>query len=337
MSASSRERPRVGIDNYGLFPLGLTPIDTLRWAAGHGAAGVAFSGLPPEQAASITPSALSELASFAGEHGLYLEWGGGQHVPRDTASWGRKDLWDVNRLAAGQAAALGAGIVRSCSGGLMRWRDDSPPTGTLLRETAAALVAQRGMFRDHGVVLAIETHFEFTSHELVRLLEMCEADPGDWLGVCLDTMNLLTMAEEPVRATRRLLPWVVSTHIKDGGVRVDAAGLTTFTAAIGKGVVDLRAILGMLASHPRHVHLSVEDHGGDFLLPIYDPPFLSRFPDLDAGELAALVQLACRTAEERSCRPLPRAEWPDVCERRLIEDLETLQTLVAEVFHDARV
>ena len=45
---------------------------------------------------------------------------------------------------------------------------------------------------DHGVTLAIETHFEFTSFELVRLMERCDAEPGDYLGVCLDTMNLLT-------------------------------------------------------------------------------------------------------------------------------------------------
>jgi sugar phosphate isomerase/epimerase len=336
MSASPPAPPAVGLDNYGLYPLGLTPIETMRWAAGHGAEGVAFSGLPPEQAASLTPAALRELASFAGEHGLYLEWGGGQHIPRDMGRWARKDLFEVNRAAAAQAALLGTRVVRSCSGGLMRWSDDSPATETLLRETAASLVGQRGMLRDHGVVLAIETHFEFTSHELVRLLEMCEADPGDWLGICLDTMNLLTMAEEPVRATRRLLPWVVSTHIKDGGIRVDGDGLTTFTAPVGKGVVDLRAILAMLTSLPRPVHLSVEDHGGDFLLPIYDPLFLSRFPDLEAGELAALVQLGCRTAEAPACRPLPRAAWPEVCERRLVDDLEALRTLAAEAFHHAR-
>ena len=31
---------------------------------------------------------------------------------------------------------------------------------------------------------------------------MCDAPPGGWLGICLDTMNLLTMLEEPVAATR---------------------------------------------------------------------------------------------------------------------------------------
>ena len=64
----------------------------------------------------------------------------------------------------------------------MRWTTDAPSTETLLAETAAALAAQQSMLRDHGVVLAIETHFEFTSFELVRLFERCEAEPGDWLG-----------------------------------------------------------------------------------------------------------------------------------------------------------
>ena len=42
--APARSR-RVGLDNYGLFPLDLSPIQTLEWAAARGADGVAFSGL----------------------------------------------------------------------------------------------------------------------------------------------------------------------------------------------------------------------------------------------------------------------------------------------------
>ena len=48
MSASAAApRRRVGIDNYGLFPLDLSPLATLEWAVAHGADGVAFSGLAP--------------------------------------------------------------------------------------------------------------------------------------------------------------------------------------------------------------------------------------------------------------------------------------------------
>ncbi len=322
------KRFRIGIDNYPLFPLELGPLDTLQWARAHGAEGVAFSGLTGDQQKALDPAALADLRSFASEHGLYLEWGGAQHIPREMTSWGRKDVEAINRRAAGEAASLGVRIVRSCSGGLMRWHDEAPPTETLLRETAEALRAQRSMLLDHDVVLAIETHFEFTSHELLRLMEWCEAEPGGWLGICLDTMNLLTMLEDPVRATRRLLPWVVSTHIKDGGVVLDETGLTTFPAALGEGTVVLGEILAALETLDRDVHLSVEDHGGSFHLPIYDAAFLARFPDLTAMELARLAEASCRTAAKPACRPLPRPDWPAACEARTAGDIAALRALV---------
>ncbi len=322
---------RIGIDNYGLLPLSLSPLDTLRWAVARDAEGVAFSGLAPAVRDGLDAAALRDLAQYARLHNLYLEWGGAQHIPRDMTTWGRKDLLAVNRRAVEEAATLGARVVRSCSGGLMRWSSSAPPTETLLEETAEALLPQRAMLRDHGVVLAIETHFEFTSFEIVRLLERCEAAPGDWLGVCLDTMNLLTMIEDPVAATRRLLPWIVSTHVKDGGARVDDEGLTTFAAPIGDGAIDLAAILALLDSLGTGVDLSIEDHGGTFLVPIYDPLFLSRFPDLTAGEFARIVEIAQRSAAQPACRPLERDDWARVCEERMARDIVRLRALAQPV------
>jgi sugar phosphate isomerase/epimerase len=325
----------VGIDNYGLFPLGLSPLDTLRWAVAHGAEGVAFSGLQPEHQAALDGESLAQLKSFADERGLYLEWGGAQHVPRDLVTWAPKDIVETNRTAIAQAVALDTRVVRSCSGGLMRWHDEAPSTETLLRETARALRAQAPMWRDAGVTLAIETHFEFTSHELRRLIEMCEAPPGGWLGICLDTMNLLTMLEEPVAATRRLLPWVVSTHIKDGAILLGADGFTTFTRPVGEGVIDLPAILRLVSSLPRPVHLSVEDHGGSFPLPIFDPTFLSKFPDLTVQEFARLAALAARTGREPALRPLPREDWPQIAEARMAANLTALAALAESAWPTA--
>jgi sugar phosphate isomerase/epimerase len=316
---------KVGLDNYSLFPLGLSPLDTLRWAVDHRADGVAFSGLAPEHRDALDGCALADLEAFAQDHGLYLEWGGGQHIPRDMTTWARKDLVAINRRAAEEAAALGVRVIRSCSGGLMRWNAEAPQTDTLLKDMATALCDQRAMLTDLGVVLAIETHFEFTSWELLRVFEMCEAEPDGWLGICLDTMNLLTMLEDPVSATRRLLPWVVSTHVKDGGVRLDATGLTTFTAPIGRGIVDLAAVIRLLSTLTWPVHLSIEDHGGSFHLPIFDPVFLSAFPDLTAAELARLVGWS----QHATPSPLPREQWPQVCEARLADDLAALRVIVA--------
>jgi 3-oxoisoapionate decarboxylase len=322
---------QVGMDNYGLFPLDLSPLATLEWALAHRADGVSFSGLAPTWQARTDAGALADLRAFAAAHDLYLEWGGAQHIPRDMTSWARKDLFEINRRAARDADAIGATVVRSCSGGLMRWDAANPPTDELLRDTAGALRDQETMLRDHRVVLAIETHFEFTSFELLRLFDMCEAEPGGWLGICLDTMNLMTMIEHPIMATRRLLPWVVSTHMKDGGVLSSRDGLATFPVALGAGVIDLAAIIRLLDTLNRPVHLSVEDHGGSFRLPIHDEAFMSRFPDLAGAELRALLELADTAQASCGCRPLERAEWPGVCESRIAHDLRQLRTLADSV------
>jgi sugar phosphate isomerase/epimerase len=320
-------RRRVGLDNYGLYPLGLSPAATLEWAAARGADGVSFSGLSAEWQQRTDGPALADLRAFAEAHDLYLEWGGAQHIPRDMTTWARRDLFEINRRAAREASQLGASVVRSCSGGLMRWDPANPATGLLLRETAAALRPQASMLRDHGVILAIETHFEFTSFELLRLFDMCDADPGDWLGVCLDTMNLLTMIEHPGQAAERLLRWVVSTHIKDGGVLEAPDGLVTYPVAIGAGVIGLEAIIRRLDTLPSPVHLSVEDHGGSFGVPIRDEEFLSRFPDLTHAELDSVLELARRSEAKPACRPAERTAWPAMCEARLGHDLEALRAL----------
>ena len=325
------KKPRIGIDNYGLYPLKLDPLETLEWAKNHGAEGVQFSGIPPEEKKIIDKAYLQDLAQFAAANDLYLEWGGGQHIPYDMESWKQKDILNNNRKAAEEAALLGTRIVRSCSGGLMRWNSASPMTETLLAETAKALRSQCDILKDYNVILAIETHFEFTTHELLRLFEKCEAEPGEYLGICLDTMNLLTMLEDPILATERILPYVVSTHIKDGGVILKTEGLVSFPAEIGKGVIDLRKIIRRLSHLPNEVRLSIEDHGGSVDLPIFDSLFLSKFPDLTPHELARIIRLSRQTEEALQagrCAVTPREEWPKTCESRLSNDIRTLKNMV---------
>jgi len=322
---------RIGIDNYGLHPLQMSPLETLQWAKDKGAEGVQFSGLNPEEYEKIDSAYLKDMAQYAASNNLYLEWGGGQHIPYNTSTWEKEDIIKINHKAAEEAAVLNTRVIRSCSGGLMRWKPENPTTETLLQEMANGLRSQRQMLKDHNVILAIETHFEFTTYELLRLLERCEAEPGDYLGICLDPMNLLTMLEDPIKATERILPWVVSTHIKDGALIMTSEGLVTFPAEIGKGAINLRKIIEMIDSLPREVHLSVEDHGGSFSLPIFDTVFLSKFPDLTLQEFVHLIQMAHYSEEavqKGQLAIVKREKWPEICESRLKRDIQALKELL---------
>jgi len=330
---------RVGIDSYCLNPLRLDPLALLAWVARHGGQGVQFSEVHVPEGQTLDVELLHDIGAAASDQGLYLEWGGGQHVPFDTDCWSAKDLLPGNRRAAEQASAVGARTVRSCSGGFFRWHDTAPPTERLLQSMTEALRPQRHLFEDLGVTLAIELHFEFTTFELMQLFEMCDAEPGGWLGVCLDTFNVLPLLEDPVAATSRILPWVMATHVKDGGLFLDRTGLVSFPTVVGSGLIDLRAILELLARLERTVNLSLEDHGGAFTTRLDDESFLERFPDLTASELGRLVTAAQRGRDMMEAGELAvteRARWPELCEGRTQMGLRNLQELVASLTAEAR-
>jgi sugar phosphate isomerase/epimerase len=318
---------KIGIDNYGLFPLGLSPLEILEWAKNNGAEGVHFSGLDLENRNRPDRAELKDLALYARENNLYLEWGGGQHIPYDTAGWIKRDIMEVNQRAAEEAELLGTGIVRSCSGGQIRWQPGCPPIQDLLAETASSLLAQSTMLRDHGVILALEIHFEFTTFELLRLFEMCRAEPGDYLGICLDTMNLLVLLEDPLPAVERILPWVVCTHIKDGGLLEKEGRLVVYPTDLGTGVIPLKEIAAGLSKLPFTVTLSVERHGGSFDVDYRDGKFLSKLPDLSEAELSSLIRMSnlCARSEPRM---ISRSDWPAVCEENIAGDVEGLKSLL---------
>ncbi len=326
---------QVGVDSYSIRPLQLSPFEVLDWAKRNHADGVHFTELNLKEGQVVGKSFLKELAQYAAEHNLYLEWGGFQHIPYDTTTWKPINLEKINRKVAEEANTLGVSIVRSCCGGLMRWHDNSPQTETLLREMAKSLKAQQQMLMDYNVILGIELHFEFTTFELLKLFDMCEAEPGEYLGICLDTMNLLTMLEDPVMGTERILPWVVATHCKDGAIFLTEQGMVTMTTEAGKGIVDWEKILRRLATLEREVNLSIEDHGGSFDIPIFDPTFLSKFPDLTVLELSRLLKLADKSKKKIDVGEiaiLPRPEWPKHCERRIQNGIRNIQEIVERIF-----
>lgn len=321
---------KVGIDNYGLFPLDLSPMETLQWAVKHGAEGVAFSGIKNRTEQPFASGELADLKSYAREQNLYLEWGGGQHLPFHMSTHDSKEIFGMNRIICEEAAILGTPIIRSCSGGLMRWHREGPTTEEYLDAMGKELKRMIPIVQDLGLFWAIETHFEFTSHELVRLFENNGFYPDKNIGICLDTMNLLTMLEDPVQATQRLLPWIVSTHMKDGGLVIYPEGLRSYPAPIGEGWIRLDEIARLLKKEGRVKQLNLEDHNGSFVLPIYDQDFTNEFPDLDHAEFKKLVDMACSS---QSCKDriekyfFNRDLWPSVCEKRMSQGVHELKII----------
>jgi len=111
----------------------------------------------------------------------------------------------------------------------------------MLRDAAQAAA-------EHGVTLALENHIDFTSADMVHILETVDSDH---LRVNFDTGNTIRLFEDPVDAAARLAPYTVSTHTKDIATRVrggsPAENFTWWPSCpIGEGVIDMPGVIAAL-------------------------------------------------------------------------------------------
>ncbi len=111
---------------------------------------------------------------------------------------------------------------------------------------AAAPVAE-----DLGVVLLLENHEDFTGQEVFRILEKVD-HPS--VGAVYDFGNSMMVLEDPMEAARAMAPFVHTVHLKDHVLTVDPDGPGATDAentivcgvSIGRGNIDIEAILGYL-------------------------------------------------------------------------------------------
>lgn len=150
---------------------------------------------------------------------------------------------------------------------------------------------------DLGIHINIETHEEITSFEILRLLETLGTEA---LGVVYDSSNGLQRLEHPVRAVKRVAPYIRQTHLKDAAVVPCEGGAMMQFRPCGQGVVDFRAVLAVvLEAHP-DINLTIEnEEPGEEpdkpyaarLLEIYDPEWLAAHPDLTVAEYAEYQEM----------------------------------------------
>lgn len=192
---------------------------------------------------------LARLESVVDSYGYYVEFGMGG--------------WDPARLArraeltarfGGRAVRTFCGSERNTQEELARFSDLAAPA---LRRAAEAA----DLF---GVDIAVENHGDFTSAQLVELLERV-GHPR--VGACLDTGNSLFRREDPLECARALAPWARSMHLKDWTMELGAEGEPVWTeAVIGEGKVPVAEILGVVLREGRDLDIALENPvrpGGD--------------------------------------------------------------------------
>jgi sugar phosphate isomerase/epimerase len=156
------------------------------------------------------------------------------------------------------AKAIGADVMRVVGSSLMfRHEPHGPQIEALVKMFKKAVP----IAKDHGVKMAVENHIDFTSDEILMLLEKVDSD---YLGLNFDTGNFLRLLDNPVAGMEKLAPFVYATHVKDLMPDKNASPTDWFFFAgvpVGKGLIDNESLARMLHKANYKGFLAVEiDH-----------------------------------------------------------------------------
>ncbi len=308
---------KVGLDALTLKAVSLDPLELLELTRAHGLEGLHFSARLLQ---GRDDDYLDKLAAEAQAHGLYLELAGagvnpgqsGRTVAEMVEEW--KPLFRLARR-------LNAPFLNTCFG-LLKERTFSAPTlAEQIELTIEVLRELSVMAADFDVMITMELHVDLTSLELVRVIEAVDSAH---VRANLDTANALGLLEDPVDAARALAPYVHTTHFKDTCIYPTEEGYNWQGGApLGRGLVDLPAVVEILYRANPNVHLNIEDSGGFIPIPMYDEAFLESFTDLTPTRMARFVRHLWRGEQQVRAGLHPRPEegkdmdWATVIPARL--------------------
>lgn len=176
---------------------------------------------------------------------------------------------------------------------LDRWND---AVKGFHRQIAAAVpIVER-----HKMPLGLENHKDWHVDEQVALLKQYSSE---YIGVCLDTGNNLSVLDDPEETVEKLAPYTFNTHFKDMGVEETETGFNLSEVPLGEGILDLPRIVRAIRAARPAVTFSLEMITRDPLhVPCLTDKYWSTFDDVNGR---ALARTLTRIRASKLGSPLP--------------------------------
>ena len=237
----------------------------------------------------------SELRRFAEERGLYIE--ASIAAPHDGATVERFEKEVLS------AKAAGVQLARTVIFPGRRYEQFNSPAdfAQAAQRAARSLELAEPVARRHKFQLAVENHKDQRVPERLDLLKRVGSE---YLGICADVGNSFALCEDPLEVVRAYAALAWTVHLKDQAVRESDDGFLFADAPLGKGFLDLSAIVRVLREANPAIHFNIEVMTRDPLrVPVLTPKYWATMPDVPATDLARTLRTVKANA---SPQPLPQ-------------------------------
>ena len=256
------------------------------------------------------------LRQFAETHGLFIE--ASIMPPQDDSQAERFE----NEIRTAKAA--GATLARTVIFPGRRYEqfNSADEFAQATKRACAAVERAEPMARKHGVRLAIENHKDQRVSERLALLKRVGSE---FVGMCVDIGNSFALCEDLTEVAHAYAPFAWTAHIKDQALAEYADGFLFADAPLGKGFLDVAAIVRALRTANPRIRLNLEVMTRDPLrVPVLTTKYWATMSDVPAADLARTL----RTVKHISAaQPLPRVSTLSIEERAIAETRNITESL----------
>lgn len=218
----------VGVPGYDVVrPMGAQ--DLVLRAHELGATVVQFADNMPLDA--LPEAELVEIAALADRKGIAIEVGACGLTPQHLSDY--------------------IGMAERFSSAILRFVIDDIGYEPTPGEVIGVIEPFIDRLEDKNITLALENHDRLTCAEFVRIVEGCDS-PN--VGICLDTVNSISVPEGTAEVVSQLLPHTVNLHIKDFSIRRQEhkMGFLVEGVPAGRGKLDIPGLLSALTALGRY-------------------------------------------------------------------------------------
>lgn len=237
---------------------------------------------------------LRKLRSRAEQLGMYIEAMVTLPHGDDTAAF-EESLRQANEVGAValRSACLGTRRYETFST-LDEWR-------THVADSKKSLHAAVPLLEKYRIPLGIENHKDWTVDEMVDVLR---EHSSEFLGVCLDFGNNISLLDNPMDVIEKLVPFTVTTHLKNMAVEPYEQGFLLSEVLLGTGYLDLAHVISLIRNARPKARFLLEMITRDPLkVPCLTDKYWVTFPDRNGIYLARTLTFV---EAHKPSQPLPR-------------------------------